>query len=102
MKTINYSFIRPGLCVIILSLGLLLQGCAHAPVSEIKVQRITKEELKPMLGNPDVIILDVRSAQDWKESEWKIKGAIHEDRKGETNAWTDKYPNDKVVVLYCA
>jgi rhodanese-related sulfurtransferase len=55
-----------------------------------------------MLGNPDVIILDVRSAQDWKESEWKIKGAIREDRKGETNAWTDKYPNDKVVVLYCA
>ena len=85
---------------------LLLMGCAHTPASEptseIKVPRITKEEVKSMIGNPDLIILDVRSAQDWKDSEWKIKGAIREDRKGKASTWMDKYPKDKPLVLYCA
>jgi hypothetical protein len=53
---------------------LLLMGCAHTPTSkptsEIKVPRITKEEVKSMIGNPDLIILDVRSAQNWSESVW--------------------------------
>ena len=85
---------------------LLLMGCAHTPTSEptseIKVPRITKEEVKSMIGNPDLIILDVRSAQGWKDSEWKIKGAVREDRKGETSVWMDKYPKDKILVLFCA
>ena len=85
---------------------LLLMGCAHTPTSEppseIKVPRITKEEVKSMIGNPDLIILDVRSNQDWKDSEWKIKDAIREDRKGEASTWMDKYPKDKTLVLYCA
>jgi len=84
----------------------VLMGCAHTPTSEptseIKVPRITKEEVESLIGNPDLIILDVRSAQDWKDSEWKIKGAIHEDRKGELSTWMDKYQKDKTLVLYCA
>jgi len=81
---------------------LMLMGCAHTPTSEIGVPRITKEEVKSMLGNPDVIILDVRAARDWKDSESKIKGAIREDRKGEASTWMDKYQKDKILVLYCA
>ena len=85
---------------------LLLMGCAHTPTSEptseIKVPRTTKEEVKSMLGKPDLIILDVRAAQDWKDSEWKIKGAVREDRRGESSEWMDKYPKDIILVLYCA
>ena len=85
---------------------LFLVGCASTPApgsaSEIKVPRITKEELKSMIGKPEVIILDVRAALDWKESEWKITGAVREDRKGKSNEWMDKYPKDKIMVLYCA
>jgi rhodanese-related sulfurtransferase len=81
-------------------------GCAHTPTSEstseIKVPRITKEEVKSMVGNPNLIILDVRSAQYWKDSEWKIKGAVREDRRGKSSDWVDKYPKDKTLVLYCA
>ena len=43
---------------------LMLMGCAHTPTSEIGVPRITKEEVKSMLGNPDVIILDVRATRE--------------------------------------
>jgi hypothetical protein len=85
---------------------LLFMGCAHTPTSEptseIKVPRVTKEEVKSMIGNPDLIILDVRAAQDWKDSEWKIQGAVREDRRGEASTWMDKYPKDKTLVLYCA
>jgi len=63
------------------------------------VPRITKEELKSMLGNPDVVILDVRGAKQWKASEKKIKGAVWED-PGDMESWTDKYPKDKTLVLY--
>ena len=106
MKTLIYSSIWTRFCLIIAVLGLLLQGCAHTPTSEptseIKVPRITKEEVKSLIGNLDLIILDVRSAKNWNESEWKIKGADREERKGETGAWMDKYPKDKTFVLYCA
>ena len=81
---------------------LLLMGCAHAPTSEIRVPRITKEEVKSMIGEPGLIILDVRTARDWKDSEWKIKGAVRDDRRGKSNEWMDKYPKDKILVLYCA
>ena len=106
MKTCIYSSIWTRLCLIIAVLGLVLQGCVHTPTSEptseIKVPRITKEEVRSMIENPGVIILDVRSARDWKDSEWKIKGAGREERMGETSAWMDKYPKNKTLVLYCS
>jgi hypothetical protein len=40
---------------------------------------MTKEELKSLLGNPGIIVVDVRIADDWKRSDSKIKGAIRED-----------------------
>jgi len=102
MKALIYSSIWTRLCLVIAVLGLLPLGYSRVSASEIKVPRITKEEVKSMLGDPDVIILDVRSARNWSESEWKIKGAIREDRKGETSAWMDKHPKNKTFVLYCA
>jgi hypothetical protein len=65
------------------------------------VPRITKEDLKPMLGNPNVIIFDVRLLDQWKEADLKLPGAIFEDAN-EVDSWIDKYPKDKTLVLYCA
>lgn len=63
--------------------------------------RITKEKLKEMFGNPDLIILDVRTGSSWENSMEKIKGAIRENPKS-INSWADKYPKDKILVLYCS
>jgi hypothetical protein len=69
-------------------------ACASAP-------RITKEELRAALDNPDVIVVDDRSGTDWTSSEHKIKGAIRV-APGEEEAWAARYPKDKMIVFYCA
>ncbi len=66
------------------------------------VPRMTKETLKSLLGNPDVIILDVRVGKEWNESREKIQGAVREDPEKSVRSWADKYPKDKTLVFYCA
>ena len=63
--------------------------------------RMTKEELKAMLDSPNLILIDVRTQRDWKESDLKIKGAVRED-PGAVESWVNKYPKDKTLVFYCA
>jgi hypothetical protein len=63
--------------------------------------RIEKDELKTMLGNPEVVVIDVRSYSDWLLSGDKIKGAVREDYRGFAG-WEAKFPRDKTLVLYCA
>jgi rhodanese-related sulfurtransferase len=65
------------------------------------VALITKEELKSMLGNPDVIVVDVRQPSHYDESGTKIKGAVREAPSGVTT-WMKKYAKDKTLVFYCA
>ena len=63
--------------------------------------RITKEELKSMLGDPKLVIVDVRRDKDWNSSEYKIKGAVRGDpdpRKVES--WASSYGKDKTLVVY--
>jgi rhodanese-related sulfurtransferase len=64
------------------------------------VPRITTDELKAMLGNADLVILDVRAKKDWKDSDTKIQGAIREDPDS-VKSWAGKYTKDKTFVLYC-
>ena len=63
--------------------------------------KITKEELKGMFGNPDLIIIDVRSGMDWDNSKLKIKGALRENPR-EVKSWISRYSKDKTLVFYCA
>lgn len=63
--------------------------------------RISKEEVKSMLGNKDLIIVDVRTGKDWKASEYKIKGAVRVDPR-EVESWASKYSENQTFVFYCA
>ena len=65
------------------------------------IPKITKEELKGMIGNPNVIIVDVRTNAGWSESKLKIKGAVREDPT-QVKSWIEKYPPDKIFVFYCS
>ena len=81
---------------------LILTGCAEKWSIQLRVPRMTKEELKPLLGNPEVIIIDVRVEDEWKEAKWKIQGAVREDSEKDINTWANKYPKDKTLIFYCS
>lgn len=69
-----------------------------------EVQRITRDDLKALLNNPDTTInttiIDVRLEGDWQQSNRKIRGAVHEDPMQDEASWAGKYPKDKNIVLY--
>ena len=85
--------------------GGLLAGALLVAFSFVSlaadVSRITKEELKGMLGKEQVVIIDVRSDIDLEKSNQKIQGAVIED-PGKVETWMGKYPKDKTLVFYCS
>ena len=90
VKTLRLAF------VLWLAVALVAPSLASAAAP-----RITKEELRAAIDNPDVIVVDDRSGRDWTSSEYKIKGAIRV-APGEEETWAARYPKDKMIVFYCA
>jgi len=90
--------------VIVLMAGIMVFAVVAflaMPAVAQEVKRMSIEELKGMLGNPDLVIVDVRRDGDWKSSKVKIKGAVREDQE-KIETWMSKYPKDKTLVFYCA
>jgi rhodanese-related sulfurtransferase len=63
--------------------------------------RMSQDDLKLKLDDPNVAIVDVRSYTDWTLSREKIKGARRENYR-DFEGWATKYPKEKTIVLYCA
>ena len=87
--------------VAVLTLSLLLSVSPAAVLQAQDAQRITVDELKGMLGKPDVVLLDVRAEKDWDSSNMKIQGAVREEPM-KAASWALRYPKEKTYVLYCA
>ena len=84
----------------ILIIGLSLALFTSLALSA-DVPMITKEQLKSMLGNPDLVILDFRSLSDYMASDLKIKGAVRHSVSSPGDL-TSSYPKEKTLVFYCA
>ncbi len=80
---------------------LILMGLLSSVVYSQEPPKISKEELRTMLDNPNVLILDVRIKDEWRTSGKKIQGAIRENPE-EVRLWLNKYPKDKTLVFYCS
>lgn len=80
--------------------SLFMEGYALSGADEVR--RITKEDLKSLLNDPNTTIIDVRQKGDWQKTDVKIKGAIREDPMREAGSWAIRYPKDRNIVLYCA
>jgi rhodanese-related sulfurtransferase len=87
--------------LVVTSIIFFMVGTLIAFAKSAEAPRMSKDELKAMLGSPDLILLDVRYNKDWTDSDSKIKGAVREDPKL-FESWANKYPKDKIIVLYCA
>jgi hypothetical protein len=94
MKRRSLVFWAGVLALVIMVAGLSTPGAAaDAP-------RMSPEVLKALIGNPEVIVIDVRRGGDYTGSATKIKGAVRESEKD--ISWAGTYGKDKILVLYCA
>ncbi len=87
--------------VALLVLSLLISVLPVLVVHAQDAKRITVDELRGMLGKPDVVVLDVRADRDWNSSNSKIQGALREEPL-KAASWAIRYPREKTYVLYCA
>jgi rhodanese-related sulfurtransferase len=92
---------RKVLLMMVITMVLALAAFFATPAAAQDVKRMTIEELKGMLGNPGLVIIDARRDGDWKMSKVKIKGAVREDLDN-IPSWMNKYSKDKIMVFYCA
>ncbi len=84
----------------IVALGFIVNALTPFATAAEAV-RMSQEDLKLKLDDPDVVIVDVRSYTDWILSWDKIKGAQRENYR-DFEGWATKYPKEKTIVLYCA
>jgi rhodanese-related sulfurtransferase len=84
--------------LIMVMIGMLLSAAVQAAED---APRITKEEVKALLGDPGVIILDARTGSSWNSSDKKIKGAVRVDPDN-VASWAGSIPRDKKIVVYCS
>jgi rhodanese-related sulfurtransferase len=85
------------LSTVLMMLVALVCGVARAD----DTHAMTKEQLLPLLGKSDVIIIDVSSNEGWDGRDKKIPGALREEPM-KFESWMNKYPKDKTIVLYCS
>lgn len=82
---------------------LLTTGLFPTFVLSADVPMITKDELKAMLGKPDLVLVDVRLGRDFIFSDLKIKGAERPpDMSHPTPNTFRVIEPDKTIVFYCA
>ncbi len=80
---------------------LLLTAVLPGVAAEVpgKVNLITPAELKSRLGETHLVIIDVRAAGSWAQSDRKIKGAVRKD-PDQASIWGRQLPKGKEFVLY--
>jgi rhodanese-related sulfurtransferase len=84
-----------------LLMGMTTMAWSMGSRDKANVPRISKEEVKNMLGTSDLIVIDVRTSSLYKSSKLKIQGALREDAE-QIKSWERKYAKDKTIVLYCS
>ena len=97
MKHVGHTFGVTFLLTLFLSLfnPLFLQAG-----SNIDVPRISIDDVKNLLGNPNVVIIDVRTKKSWWSSTMKIKDAVRED-PSKVSEWMGKYSKSQTLLFYC-
>ena len=90
-----------GKVMFVAAISVIIGACSLASMSSEEVPLMTTGDLKSRLDKPDTVILDVRAGSDWTSSDQKISGAVRGDPK-EFSKWSNIYPKNDTIVLYCA
>ncbi len=73
--------------------GMSNEALAHPRT----VPELGIDQVSPLLGKPEVVILDLRTGK----IDAKIPGSIREDPNRSLDAWAEKFPKEKTLILYC-
>lgn len=87
--------------VIILLLVVAVEPTSIRAASPADIPRITKDGLRARMGEANLIIIDVRLADDWEKSKEKIAGSVHHDPDA-VESWRGTYAPGQTLILYCA
>jgi hypothetical protein len=61
--------------------------------------KVTKEQVKELVGKEGFFLLDVRPNEQWRATPVKLPGAVHEDPE-DVAAWAPRYRKDAKIVTY--
>jgi hypothetical protein len=90
---------KQGLLLIVVLSALVSWSAAGFGAGSDEVPRMKIEELKPLLGSKEVVVLDVRF--EGENAPKRILGSVFENPE-EVDAWSSKYPKGKKIILYCS
>ena len=95
---------RPRICLILFLVVALipvaLTGYSAPPSTVEQVPRLTMDQVKSMIGKPDVVIVDIRYIKQYEQSDRKIPGAVFIQPE-QFDEFAKKYPDkDKTYILY--
>lgn len=76
-----------------------IAGVSQSLAADIRT--ISKEELKSKLGTYEYTILDVRTENQWEDSDNKIPGALRLPSE-KIDIWAENFHKNTPIVLYCA
>lgn len=86
----------PGVVIVI-----ILAAVLPVRAEEIEeIPRLSKEEVRDLIGKSGVVLIDVRYDKSWNKSDMKIAGAVREN-PNEISSWAGKYKKDSRIILYC-
>ncbi len=72
---------------------------SHGPANAGNISNISIHQLKLILDNPQLVVIDARTTKAWRDSPVKIKGAVRGAPK-QFGSWSRDFPRDKALVLY--
>ena len=85
------------LTIVVVLLSICVGWYSSAGAGDAKL--MSKEELKTKLGDPGILVLDVRTGPDWSSSSRKIMGALRFSPE-KFATWATFLPKSKTVVFY--
>ena len=94
---------KPRSCLILsIATALILvalTGYTAPPTTVEQVPRLTKEQVRDMLGKPDVVIVDIRFIKQYEQSDRKLPGAVFVQPEN-FDEFVKNNPKDKTYILY--
>ena len=85
--------------LLLLSVLFVLQSCVQRNTTSGNFERLSVEEFKAFIANPDVQLVDVRTPEEYAEG--FIPGSINIDVKNGHEELAAKLDPERPVALYC-